>query len=114
MKKMLIALILVPTISFANMYSCTGAGFAIDIQANPMEMKVVGNGINTLVPNLKVSATFDTVLMGNSQAPAATMKLTIKDSSFANPGDSFKAIFTVSSAAGVKDYTGLTCLRGND
>ncbi len=114
MKKMLIALILVPGISFANLYTCTGVGFAIDIQANPMEMKVVGNGINTLVPNLKVSATFDTVLMGNSQSPAATMKLTIKDSSFASPGDSFKAIFTLSSAAGVKDYPGLICLRGND
>jgi hypothetical protein len=114
MKKILCALVFLPTLSFANLYTCTGAGFAIDIQSNPMEMKVVGNGINTLIPNLKLNATFDTVLIGNSQNPAATMKITIKDSSFANPGDNFKAIFTVSSSAGVKDYSGLTCLRGND
>jgi hypothetical protein len=42
------------------------------------------------------------------------MKLTIKDSSFANPGDSFKSILTISSATGVRDFAGLTCVRGND
>jgi hypothetical protein len=114
MKKILFALALVPTLSFANMYSCTGAGFNIDVQANPMEMTVAGNGFNTQIPNLKVSATFDTVLMGNSQNPPATVKLTVKDSSFANPGDNFKAILTVSSAAGVRDFNGLTCVRGQD
>ena len=114
MKKILFALFLLPSISFANLYSCTGAGFNIDIQANPMEMKVVGNGINAFVPNVKLSATFDTVFMGNSQTPAATIKVIIKDSSYANPGDSFKGSITFSSAAGIKDYAGLTCLRGND
>lgn len=114
MKKILCALALIPTLSFANLYTCTGSGFNIDIQSNPMEMKVVGNGLNTLIPNLKINATFDTVLIGNSQNPPATIKVTIKDSSFANPGDSFKALLTISSAAGVKEYTGLTCLRGND
>ena len=114
MKKILCALVLLPTLSFANMYSCTGAGFNIDVSSNPIEMKVTGNGINTDVPNIKVTATFDTVLAGNSQNPPATLKLTVKDSSFANPGDSFKAILSISSASGVKDIPGLTCVRGND
>lgn len=114
MKKILLALVLIPGISFANVYSCNGAGFNIEILSNPSEMKVVGNGISTVVSNLKSTATFDTVFIGNSQNPAATMKVTIKDSSFANPGDSFKAALTISSAAGVKEYPGLTCLRGND
>lgn len=114
MKKIICALVMVPSLSFASMYTCTGAGFTIDVLNNPVEMKVTGNGINTVIPNVKVSSTFDTVLVGNSQNPPATMKLTIKDSSFANPGDTFKANFSISSAAGVKDFTGLTCQRGNE
>jgi hypothetical protein len=114
MKKIVCALILFPAISFANLYSCSGNGFNVEIQSNPMEMKIIGNAINTLIPNLKVSATFDTVFLGNSQTPPATMKLTVKDSSFANPGDSFKGILTISSPSGVKDYPGITCVRGND
>lgn len=114
MRKILFAIALIPSLSFANLYTCTGAGFNIDIQSNPMEMKVAGNGFNTLIPNLKITANFDTVLMGNSQTPPATIKVTIKDSSFANPGDNFKGILTISSAAGVKEYPGLICVRGND
>jgi hypothetical protein len=114
MKKMICALMLVPTISFANLYSCAGAGFNIDILSNPVEMKLVGNGINTSIPNVKLNATFDTVLVGNSQNPVATIKLTIKDSSFANPGDSFKSILSISSSTGVREFTGLICQRGND
>jgi hypothetical protein len=114
MKKILCVLALIPSISFANLYMCTGAGFTIDIRSNPLEMKVTGNGINTVITNLKINSTFDTILVGNSQNPPATMKVTIKDSSFANPGDNFKAMFTISSAAGVKDFPGLSCQRGND
>lgn len=114
MKKMIIALSLVPTLSFASIYSCTGAGFSIDVTGNPAEMKIVGNGFNTVTNNLKMTATFDTVIAANTANPAASVRLTIKDSSFANPGDRFTANVQVSSAQGVKDYVGLTCIRGNE
>lgn len=65
MKKLLIALCLVPTISFASIYSCNGAGFSIELTGNPIEMKVSGNGLNTMAQNVRVSATFDTVVTGN-------------------------------------------------
>ena len=114
MKKLLIALCLVPSISFANLYSCTGAGFSIEVTGNPAVMKVVGNGFNTVAQNARLSATFDTVIIANTTSPAATVKLTIKDSSFAGPGDRFTSNVQVSSANGVADYNGLTCIRGND
>lgn len=114
MKKTLLVLALIPTISFAGVYNCSGSGFIIDVAGNPLEMKVFGNGFNTMVSNVRTTATFDTVVSGNTLNPAASIKLTIKDSSFGNPGDSFKASLQVSSAAGIKDFTGLTCIRGND
>lgn len=114
MKKTLLVLALIPTISFAGVYNCSGSGFIIDVAGNPLEMKVSGNGFNTMVSNVRTTATFDTVVSGNTLNPAASLKLTIKDSSFGNPGDSFKASLQVSSAAGIKDFTGLTCIRGND
>lgn len=114
MKKTLLALALLPTISFAGVYNCSGSGFIIDIAGNPLEMKIVGNGFNTMVSNVRVNSTFDTVITGNTLGPAATLKLTIKDSSFGNPGDNFKASIQVSSSAGIKEFTGLNCIRGND
>lgn len=114
MKKYLFALALLPTLTFANVYNCSGSGFILDVAGNPLEMKIVGNGFNTMVSNVRASATFDTVISGNTLNPAASLRLTIKDSSFGNPGDSFKAGLQVSSAAGIKDFTGMVCIRGND
>jgi hypothetical protein len=114
MKKITLALALLPTLSFAGVYNCSGSGFVIDIANSPLEMKIVGNGFNTMVGNINVNSTFDTVISGNTVNPAATLKLTIKDSSFGSPGDSFKATVQVSSAAGIKDFSGLVCIRGND
>lgn len=114
MKKTLLAMFLVPTISLAGVYNCSGSGFIVDIAGNPLEMKIVGNGFNTMVSNVHTTSTFDTVISGNTLNPAATLTLTIKDSSFGNPGDSFKAGLQVSSAAGIKEFTGLNCIRGND
>lgn len=111
---MFLFLSLLPTLSFAGVYNCSGSGFIIDVAGNPLEMKIVGNGFNTMVSNVRVNATFDTVISGNTLNPAATLKLTIKDSSFGNPGDSFKAGLQISSSAGIKDVTGLSCIRGND
>lgn len=114
MKSLLIALSLVPTLSFASIYSCSGAGFSIELTGNPVEMKVSGNGLNSMAQNVSVSSTFDTVVAGNIANPASTVKLTIKDSSFGNPGDRFNATLQVSSASGVKDYAGIVCVRGNE
>ena len=114
MKAFIIALSLVPTLSFASIYSCTGSGFSIDVTGNPIEMKIVGNGFNNLAKNIITSSTFDTVISANTINPAASVKLTIKDSSFGSPGDNFSATFQVSSGAGVKLYTDINCIRGNE
>lgn len=114
MKYFLLTMVIFPSLSWASLYNCSGAGFNIDISVNPIAMKVVGNGFNSNIMNINSTATFDTVITGNSANPAATLKLVIKDSSFANPGDSFKAVLSVSTPTGVKEYAGLTCLRGND
>jgi len=118
MKKFLLALFLLlsllPSLSFASVYNCSGAGFVIDLAGNPLEMKVVGNGFNSMVQNVRANSTFDTVVTGNILNPAASIKLTIKDSSFGNPGDSFKGVLQISSSAGIKEFTGLNCIRGND
>jgi hypothetical protein len=98
----------------ASLFNCNGAGFTIDIRTNPYDMSVSGNGFNSRIINLNATTTFDTVITGNTLNPAATLKLVIKDSSFANPGDSFKALMIVSTPTGVKDYSGITCLKGND
>lgn len=114
MKSLLIALSLVPTLSFASIYSCSGSGFSIELTGEPVEMKVVGNGFNSMAQNVRVSSTFDTVVVGNIANPTSTVKLTIKDSSFGNPGDRFNATLQVSAATGVKDYNGVVCIRGNE
>ncbi len=114
MKSFLIALSLIPTLTLASVYNCSGSGFIIDLAGNPLEMRISGNGFNTMAQNVKATSTFDTVVTGNTTAPAATIKLTIKDSSFGNPGDAFKANLQVSSSAGIKEFAGLNCIRGND
>lgn len=114
MKTLFLTLALLPTLTFASVYNCSGAGFVIDIAGDPLDMKIVGNGFNSMAKNVRATATFDTVISGNTSAPAATLKLTIKDSSFGSPGDSFKASMQVSSASGIKDFAGLVCIRGND
>lgn len=114
MKKLILLASLIPALSYANLYSCTGSGFELEVGSNPLEMVVKGNGFNNRILNLNSTATFDTVITGNSNSPAATLKLVIKDSSFANPGDSFKAVLTVSTPTSIKEFTGMTCVRGND
>lgn len=114
MKKLIIVLSLVPTLSFASIYSCSGAGYSVEITGNPVEMKVTGNGVNAMTQDVRISQTFDTVVAGNIVNPASTVKLTIKDSNFGNPGDRFKANLQLSSAAGVKNYSGTVCIRGNE
>jgi hypothetical protein len=114
MKKLLAVALLLPSLSYANLYECAGSGFIIDVNGAPLEMKISGNGFDAKIGNLRAAATFDTTIVGNSANPAATIKLVIKDSSYANPGDSFKSILTISSPAGVKEYAGLICIRGND
>lgn len=114
MRKILLGLALLPTLSFASVYNCSGSGFIIDLAGNPLEMKITGNGFNSMADNVRATSTFDTVISGNTTTPAATLKLTIKDSSFGSPGDNFKAGLQVSSAAGIREFTGLNCIRGND
>ena len=114
MKFIFSLLFLLPSITFANIYSCNGEGLAIDINANPLSMKVVGNGFNSNVDNIKVTTAFDTTIVGNVKNPAATIKLVIKDSSYANPGDSFRSSVQVSSPAGVREFNNLNCIKGND
>jgi hypothetical protein len=62
MKKMLLALLLLPALSFASFYNCSGSGFNIDVTANPFEMKIVGNNINSITQNIRMSSTFDTII----------------------------------------------------
>ena len=114
MKKLILFLTLLPALSFASVYNCSGSGFNVDISGNPIEMKISGNGFNSMAQNVRITSTFDTIISGNTTSPSATLKLTIADSSFGNPGDAFKAGLQVSSAAGVKEFTGLNCVRGND
>ena len=114
MKQFIFFLTLLPALSFASLYNCRGAGFTIDVSENPIEMKISGNGFNSMAQNVRVTSTFDTIISGNTTTPAATLKLTISDSSFGNPGDAFKAGLQISSAAGVKEFSGLNCVRGND
>ncbi len=105
---------ILPTLSFASIYSCNGDGFVVEISANPSSMKIIGNGFNSHVDNIRVVSTFDTTITGNISTPPATIKLIIKDSSFGNPGDSFKSLAQISSSSGIKDFVGLVCVRGND
>ena len=104
MKTLIIALSLLPTISFASLYSCTGSGFTLQIVENPLEMKISGNGFNSVAKNVSLVSTFDTIVTGNTTNPPASVKLTIKDS-----GDSVSAGLQISSGAGIKEYSNLTC-----
>ncbi len=114
MKKMLFALILLPSLSNASIYNCNGSGFAIEVTANPLEMKIIGNNINAMAQNVRMSLRFDTVVSGNLSSPEATVKMTIKDSNFGSPGDIFKATLDFFSITGSKNITGINCIRGND
>lgn len=114
MKNLLLAISLIPAISFGGVYNCSGSGFVIDVAGNPLDMKISGNGFNSMAQNVHATSTFDTIITGNTINPAATIKLTIKDSTFGNPGDSFKASLQISSSAGIKDFSNLNCIRGND
>lgn len=114
MKKLLILATILPSVSFASLYSCSGAGFNLEVAANPLSMRVVGNGYNTNLTNLNAVVNFDTIVSGNTANPPGTFKLVVKDSSFANPGDQFKGIVTVSTPTGVREFPGLTCVKGND
>ncbi len=114
MYKILLVISLLPTLSFASIYNCSGSGFTIDLSGNPIEMKIYGNGFNSFAQNVRISSTFDTIVFGNTTSPSASLKLTISDSSYGNPGDSFKGSFQISSAAGIKDFKGLNCIKGND
>ena len=105
---------MLPVLSYASVYNCSGSGFVIDVSGNPIDMKISGNGFNSMAQNVRITSTFDTIISGNTTSPSATLKLTISDSSFGNPGDAFKAGLQISSAAGVKDFTGINCVRGND
>lgn len=107
-------LLFLPTLLWANVYNCSGSGFIIDLAGDPLEMKIVGNGFNTMAQNVRTTSTFDTVVSGNTLTPPATIKLTIKDSSFGNPGDRFKAKLQISTSMGIKDFSDLACIRGND
>ncbi|MFA6237907.1 MAG: hypothetical protein WC635_11305 [Bacteriovorax sp.] len=115
MKKTLLAFtLLLPALSIAGVYNCSGSGFIIDIAGMPLEMKIVGNGFNTMVTNVRATSNFDTIITGSTLNPPSSLKVTIKDSSFGNPGDSFKGNLQVSTPEEVKEYRGLNCIRGND
>jgi len=115
MKNLLVLFSLIaPTLSFASIYNCNGGGLLIELTNNPMEMKIKGNGMNVVAQDVQVSSTFNTVASGNIINPAATVRLTINDSHFGNPGERFSAGFQLSSSIGVKKYSGIVCIRGND
>lgn len=114
MKNLLIVLSLLPTLSFASSYSCSGAKFSIDVADGPAEMRVKGNGFDTTAQNVRISSAFDTVVTGNIVKPATTVKLTIKDIAGDSAGESFKGSFQVSSATGVRNYKEIICIRGDN
>lgn len=104
MKNLILAAVLVlPTLSFANTFDCSGAGFSIDGNTTPAEMRINGNGFNDANSiNTRSISTFDTIVTGSLTAPVATVKLTIKD------GEA-RSTLLVSSSAGIKEFSGLTC-----
>ena len=104
MKKLMITLFMaLPMITFANSFDCTGAGYSINGDTDPAEMKVNGNVFkDTHVVNVRVATTFDTIITGNSTNPAATLKLIIKE------GSTLSSL-TVYSSIGIKEFPGLTC-----
>lgn len=104
MKKFILtALFVLPTLSFANTYICSGAGFSIDASTTPAEMRVTGNGFSdTDIINVRALQTFDIIITGSSTRPAATLKLTIREGAGSST-------LLVSSAGGVKSHAGLTC-----
>jgi hypothetical protein len=103
MKKLiLIALFSLPALSFANTYSCNGSGFSIEASDSPAELNISGNGFNnTDLINVRAAVAFDTVIVGSSTSPTATLKLTIRDGS--------RSSLLVSSSSGLKEVSGLVC-----
>jgi len=104
MKKIiLLALISLPTISMAFTFDCTGAGFTVDGNTTPAEMRINGNVFKDISAiNVKVATAFDTVVSGNTVNPSSTIKLTIKDGSG-------RSSLTVYSSIGIKEFPGITC-----
>jgi hypothetical protein len=111
MKYFFIAFFLIPSFSFASTYSCSGEGFSIELTDGPVEMKVKGSGVNAMAQDISISSTFNTVVTGNIINPAVTVKLTINDSGLRNPRDQFKADLQLSSASGIKEYSGIICTK---
>lgn len=114
MKYFFIALTLMPTLSFASMYSCAGEGYSLELSKSPLEMKVKGSGVNAMAQDIRILSTFNTILTGKILKPTLSVKLTIKDLHMGNPGDRFNAVLQLSSADGVREYSGIVCSRGNE
>lgn len=114
MKKIVFFFSLIPALSFASFYSCSGPGISIELSGDPVEMKVFSNGINAMAQNIQIMEGFDTVVSGNIKNPAQTIKLAIQNFRFDKPGDRFNASLLISSAFGVKTYSGFQCIRGNE
>lgn len=113
-KLIAITLFTLPVLGFANIYSCKGAGYNLVVSGSPVEVYFIGPNIESVVKNVKISTSFDTVYSGNIPSQAISFKLTIKDSSFGAPGDLFKGILLISSSQGIKEHSDLECIRGND
>ena len=105
MKKIiLIAFIVLPSLSFASSYECTGKSFDIFASTRPVTLNIQGNGFRDEdLINVRAIVAFDTIVKGTSSKQAATVKLTIKEGA--------NSTLHISSPAGIKEYTELTCVR---
>ena len=100
----LISLILIslPTLIMASTFDCTGAGFSLEGETSPAEMRINGNVFKDIgAINVKVATAFDTVVTGNTVNPTSTLKLTIRDGSGCSS-------LTVYSSIGIKEFQGLS------
>ena len=114
MKKVLLGMALVPTISYASYYACNGQGLDVQVTPPPFEMKIKGQGLNSIVSDVTLTDTFDSIFLGNTKNPPTTFRLTVKGAGFANAGESFESALMISSALGIKEVSGITCTRGDD
>lgn len=113
MKYVLIVLSLIPSLSFGSSYNCSGTNFSIDVSDGPAEMKIKGNGFDSAAQNVRMTSAFDTIVVGSTIKPAATVKLTIKDVG-KGQRESFTGSFQVSSSLGIKNYKELNCTKGDN
>lgn len=104
MKKLLFAALFVSTQAFAG-YQCSGSGFNIEVLTNPSAMLVVGNGYDAEATNVKIESLFDTVVTGNFNNPASTLRLTIRDSA------TMVGNLKISTSNGVKEFKNLACVK---